>query len=362
VVTSLKLKEMATVPVAPNVPTSKPRAAEPSPAAPVLDVQVLDEGEPLGPCELVLTVAETGNFVCTDKRVYKDDPANTPDNYNLKEQLESGSVVSRGEKLVYSISYRNNGGTTSNATITDVLPIQVKFLDSDSGCEYNQANRTVTCSLLAVESGGASQKVIRVQVLEDATAGVIVNTAVFTPETGTASNCAVNLNLEVVVGPKCDDNCNSNSDCPSDLKCIDKKCRNEKCSGESDCGCPLVCNDYCANDSDCPDGLKCSWNKCRSKDCLDDNDCSCDSPPGCNEVCNPDNYDNECVGGYVCDKTTKTCRDSACLGETDCTCEAKPVVKPPVEVIPVAGNPIPGFMFLAVGAVLVILGVVVVGL
>jgi len=282
-------------------------------------------------CEIALTIPANSAVACTNKDAYKT-------SVTTNNKLDDGDEVARGDVIVYQIGYENSGDAAGTITIVDQLSDKLEFVRADEPCEHQASNRTVRCENIAVAAGGTGNKKITVRVLAAATAGEFNNTARVIPSAGEESTCPIDLELKV-----------SSSPTPTPTPPPVSKAP--------------VCNDYCANDGECPSGLKCSWNKCRNPECLDDTDCSCENPPGCNEVCNPDNQDNECVGGYICDRTTKTCRNSACTGESDCTCEVKPnKTAPPQQTLPTAGSPVPGFLFLAAGAVLLVLGVLVVGL
>ena len=427
VVTSLKLKELATVPVAPNVPVSKPRAAIPE-CNVVAGGACVDGSSNAGECclagltcvsgkcqsaanacETTFTVAEKvllacysgvcvlpadcaapydcqtvpgsspavkkcvnptcpsrvdcvciNGLACTTKSAFKTSVA-------VANKLAESADVRRGDKLVYEIAYENTGDSTNTMTITDVIDAKLKFVSADTGCL--EANRTVTCANISVLSKATGTKKISVEVLADAAVGAIANSATITPTTGTTSKCAVSLNVKVdtTVAPKCNDTCTSQDQCPSDLKCINGNCRKEACSGQSGCNCPLKCNDYCANTSDCPSGYSCEGNKCRNAQCKGAQDCNCAKPPGCNEKCNPTNLTNECVGGYVCDKTSNSCRNAACLGKSSCQCDTATTTTtvkttPPPEKLPVAGNMLSTILFIGAGGILAILGMVLVGL
>jgi fimbrial isopeptide formation D2 family protein/uncharacterized repeat protein (TIGR01451 family) len=280
---------------------------------------------------LNLTVTTNSELACTVKSAYKT-------SISTANKLAAGAEVARGDTIVYEIGYENTGDGAGTVTITDVLSDKLEFVSADTPCTYAAATRTVTCSNVSVAAGATGSKKITVKVLATATAGEIGNSALVTPSEGEASTCAIDLALKV----------STSTPTPSPTPGPTAK--------------PPACNDYCANDGECPSGLTCSWNKCRNPECLDDNDCSCEQPPGCNEVCNPDNLTNECVGGYICDRSTNTCRNSACTGEADCTCEIQGIRVTTQETLPEAGSPIPGFLFLGVGALLLILGVLVVGL
>jgi uncharacterized repeat protein (TIGR01451 family) len=369
VLTSLKLQEQGAVPVTPNVPVSQPKAEEE-----ILDIQQLSTA-PI--CETTFTVTEdvvetlkcdsdctVGGAPCPDGLAclngkcrkeaceQKEDcicadglacVAKTAYKASVSEanKLAELASVSRGDTLVYEIVYKNTGDSANSVTIKDVIPEGVEYVSNDKGCTYAAATQTLTCDDAAVASNVEEKVLVTVKVSADAVANAeIDNFAELTSGTGQISSCSASV--KVIVGATPTPTPTPGPTPP-----------------------PPTCNSYCANDGECPSGLTCSWNKCRNPECTDDNDCKCEQPPGCNEVCNPTNPENECDGGYVCDSATNTCRNSACMTETDCTCEIVPQISGQQDAptqLPTAGSPIPMFIFLAAGALLVILGVLVVGM
>lgn len=225
--TAYRLFQLRQEPVAPNVPSSLPKAADGSEGstcgfdesvgkniecAPglICDKSAPSLGGGMGVCRasksscslsFTITAPTTPTPVpglsCTSKRAWQDDSRNTPSVYYLTKSVSAGSDITPGQKLVYSLSYKNTGTTVVNsASFTDVLPSQVSFLDADSGCSYNSSTRTVTCNLNNVAVGESSQRAVRVQVSDTAVAGSLINKASLQASGVDTSTCQIALNIQ----------------------------------------------------------------------------------------------------------------------------------------------------------------------
>ena len=116
---------------------------------------------------------ETPELACQEKKAWEDDSRNSRGNYYLTKPISS--YVEKGQIFVYSISYKNNGTTTvKSAKITDIIPSQLDFVDSDNRCNYSSTNQTVTCNIGEVVPRVMSQAAIRVKVKNDANPGAII--------------------------------------------------------------------------------------------------------------------------------------------------------------------------------------------
>ncbi len=209
--TAFRLYQLRQQPVAPNVPSSEPKAAC------LADVKQCPDGSYVardpnnncafkpcpsgGSCSLSFTItqapAPAPGLTCTSKIAWQDDAKNLPSNYYLTTKIAPGSNVTPGQKFVYSLGYKNTGNAVVNsASFTDTLPSQVSFLDADKGCTYNSGTRTVTCTLGDVAVGGASQKAVRVQISDSAAAGSFTNKAVLQASSVADSNCQISLNVQ----------------------------------------------------------------------------------------------------------------------------------------------------------------------
>jgi len=76
----------------------------------------------------------------------------------------------------------------------------------------------------------------------------------------------------------CNESCNNNSDCASNLSCYQGSCRLPS-NPESDVCAPLpgginrTCDEYCADTTECAEGYSCWWNRCRHPENLEDTQC-----------------------------------------------------------------------------------------
>lgn len=57
--------------------------------------------------------------------------------------------VSLGEVIIYTITFQNVGDEDETATVTDVLPYGLAFVDADNGGTYDETSRTVTWTVTA---------------------------------------------------------------------------------------------------------------------------------------------------------------------------------------------------------------------
>jgi uncharacterized repeat protein (TIGR01451 family) len=239
--TALRLYQLRQQPVAPNVPSSIPRASE-------------------NACSLSFTVTpQTPGLNCTGKFAHEDDSRNAPPIYYLDNDIPAGTNVAPGQTIVYAIDYENTGNaTTSSVLLTDVLPTGVDFADAGSGCTYESSTRTVTCSLGGIVPGGSSQKVIRVTISTSASAGSFTNTATLSATGVENSECEIALNVQTSTGSptptptvtpsvtptatpnSCGGTCGSNANCGTGFYCYTALglCRNPSCPTDADCTCP----------------------------------------------------------------------------------------------------------------------------
>lgn len=224
--TAFRLYQLRQQPVAPNVPSSLPKAEGGTAGstcgfdekigsnitcAPglICDTSAPSLGGGMGvcrvpqksSCSLSFTITEAPapapGLTCTSKIAWQDDAKNLPSNYYLTTRITPGSNVTLGQKFVYSLGYKNTGNAVINsASFTDTLPSQVSFLDADKGCTYNSGTKTVTCALGNVAVGAVSQKAVRVQVSSSAAAGSFTNKAVLQASSVANSDCQISLNIQ----------------------------------------------------------------------------------------------------------------------------------------------------------------------
>lgn len=233
VFTALRLYQLRQQPVAPNVPSSMPRAQE------------------AGSCSLSFTLtASPSAVVCTSKTAYKDVDANSAGSYDFTAAnlLPTDATVSAGQKIVYAITV-GPADTTKSIAITDTLPTDVTFVDSDTDvCTYTDSTRKVSCTLSTTNTKAA----FRVSVESGAT-GLITNTASVQGAGDQPSTCSVGIRLPGATETStpaststpapgatpnsCGGTCGSNFNCASNLSCYQGYCRNPDCPLNSNCVC-----------------------------------------------------------------------------------------------------------------------------
>lgn len=183
-------------------PTPTP-AVKPTPS-PSPEAQVPEVFEVGNACTSTFTVTENlvPGLSCTTKNAYRDDSRNGNGTYYLVDQITGSETLAPGEKLVYAIAYKNTGtAKVTGATVTDVLPAQLDYVDGEPACTYTASSRTVKCTIGEVVPNGAAQVAFRVQVKSSATAGNLQNEATFTPKEGTASKCSATNAIAVEAEP-----------------------------------------------------------------------------------------------------------------------------------------------------------------
>lgn len=331
VITALRLQQLATEPVAPNVPQSQPQAAgetnacvtdftvatsackgwcdgdndcgdgfecfkTPDTAETGVCVAVTDECEP-GEQDSTCECPQIGVVSCRDKLVYKDVSANTAGNYDLAEsnKLAANAEIGLNQQLVYAITLTSTEATGS-ATIEDTLPTTVTFKDAVTGCTH--ANGKVTCSYEGIMPKTFAY---RVQVKNNLVATVeIKNTATVKDIEGEEDVCEATVRY--VVGPtntptptptptntptptttprpSATPTTPANSPTPTTPQ-THLACVNESCQEVSGGG-----SDQCNDDMDCAreTHLACVGQACQEVDgggmdmCSDDSDCLVPTP------------------------------------------------------------------------------------
>lgn len=263
-------------------------------------------------CSLSLRIEIPGALQCVYKKAFVSDYSK-----------EIGTdTVARSSTIGYRIYYKNDGTLpVTNVTITDTLPTGVEFVSADPATTCTHASGKVTCTIASVPpTTGTNYPYVSINVKVKSNAeynSTITNVATVAGGDQT-SNCEVGVKVEKA--PKCFESCNSDSDCPTGLACKSNKCVNPTCPTESDCDCSVPkCDDYCANDGECPSNLKCLENRCRNASCPNETDCSC----------------------LTAEKPAETPRPTAA----------------PQEALPQAGSVGTTVMFLGVGGLLLILGI-----
>lgn len=185
IVTAIRLQQIGTQPVAPNVPKSKPKAQA------VNQCQkswTIVDGPPATPTVTgILSPTPTPGIgaICIlengyrGKLMHSDDPQNTPGNYliNSANWIKNGSTLTPGQIIVFEVPIKNTGATALNSRYTDSLSSLVDFMDAESGCTFQQSNRTVTCQVGSIQPGVMVSKSFRVRIKADA-GGILDNTAI----------------------------------------------------------------------------------------------------------------------------------------------------------------------------------------
>lgn len=129
--------------------------------------------------------------VCDAKEAYRDNTDNTPGNYSASftedQKIGTSDTVTLGEILVYRIVPSPLTSVTP-FEISDTLSNKVTFLDSEDGCDYDDATRTITCG------SARTYKAYRVTVNDDAS-GIIENSASINGALSPVS-CQLGLTIE----------------------------------------------------------------------------------------------------------------------------------------------------------------------
>jgi hypothetical protein len=398
VITAMRLQQLATEPVAPNVPQSKPQAAALPTAtvAPTSDLKACitdfsvaksvcqgwcnedtdcatnfecymedeDAEDPVGKCVAVTedclpetqtdecTCAEEKVISCKSKVVYKNVSTNTAGNYDLSDanKLADNANVSSGDKLVYVVSLisnQANGEANGAAVIEDVIPNTLDILDYNEE-ECSEDGQTITCDF---DGTLPKQYVFWVQVKSNITASVdITNKATVVDENDNEDDCSATV--KVVVGP-------TSTPTPGPtatptpgptatptppqqqhLACVDESCEVVAGGGEN----------LCDTDADCEKEthLACVNEACEAVDgggadlCSSDSECLRETHLACvSQSCTP-------VDGGGSDR---------CTGDSDCI-QPTPVPTVTTPDLPQAGGIAPTLGIITMGAVLLMAGLV----
>lgn len=191
------------------LPTPKPAAPLESPvAAPVFEVQAgqacttsfvvaCASGTPTpSPSASVSpspSAPTSGSLSCVVKRMYEDDSRNRAGLYYTEQEINDTNTIENNQVIVYNVVARNTGGTSvPSMTITDVLSGNLTYLDGDSGCSYDSANRRVTCIVGDMNPGAEVQRNFRVRVNVSGTTSV-ANTAEVSSTNGQRDSCSIEI-------------------------------------------------------------------------------------------------------------------------------------------------------------------------
>ena len=197
-------------------------------------------------CELSFTIPTLPlipGLSCVDKRLFRDDPNNTPGNYDLAgNELPKGRELILGNRYVYVINYKNSGTGAVGGKIVDTLPDGISFVDASAKC--TNASGVVTCLLDTIDANGVGYVAIRIKVDSNTKAETFKNVARMVPNKGDESVCRLTNPIQVIETPVCNEACNdTNLLCETGLVCYKQPgqttgvCRNNQCLEEEDCLC-----------------------------------------------------------------------------------------------------------------------------
>jgi len=241
--TAIRLYQLRQQPVAPNVPSSRPRAQEASP--------------PPALCSLSFTFTLQGTVSCSSKKVYlaannTTSIATKSADFALGSEIQNGGNVSPGQEIIYVIGI-NESDSGLSYTTTDILNSKLDYINyqSTDNCSVNSTTQTVTCT--ATDSGRTNVQIKIKAKVKTATTGSIANTATVAVGQQTPVSCNVSVNISTssstpsptataTPGPQatpnsCGGTCGSNFNCKSDLVCYNGLCRNPSCSSSANCVC-----------------------------------------------------------------------------------------------------------------------------
>ncbi len=122
---------------------------------------------------------------------------------------------------------------------------------------------------------------------------------------------------------QCNETCQSNAECATNLTCSNGQCRRAGNTGSTACVVPpdnglnRSCNDYCADNRECGSGLTCFWNRCRNP--KNANDTSCRTPSKTSYVYNTTTTtDDSGKGGTGDQESTEVQCNEVCASNRDC--------------------------------------------
>jgi uncharacterized repeat protein (TIGR01451 family) len=130
---------------------------------------------------------------CMSKKMYEDDSRNRAGFYYLEKEIVDTTTMQSGQTIVYNIVTKNAGGNSApDTTITDKLSTNLTYVDGDSGCTYDSANRTVTCVIGTLSPNSEAQRSFRAKIAVVGTTS-IANTAEVSSTNGQRDSCSVKV-------------------------------------------------------------------------------------------------------------------------------------------------------------------------
>lgn len=182
VFTAIRLYQLRSQPVAPNVPRSTPAAA-----APVCTLNFTLATASPSPSPTPVT-----EFACVSKGAFK------PNGDGTFGDTQPLTTVMPGDELFYRITYRN-GGTTevTGVVVTDVLSNKLEYVSSPtSSCAYTASNTTVTCTITdPIAPTQTGSVLIKVRVKAGSTGSIENSGIIIYEEDDEPLNCSITLNI-----------------------------------------------------------------------------------------------------------------------------------------------------------------------
>lgn len=130
---------------------------------------------------------------CVAKRIYEDDSRNKAGFYYFENEIIDTNLLQDGQVVVYNVVARNTGAVAvSDTTITDKLSSNLTYVDGDSGCSYDGASRTVTCTIGSLAANSEAQRSFRARIAVAGTTS-ISNTAEVSSTNGQRDSCSVQV-------------------------------------------------------------------------------------------------------------------------------------------------------------------------
>lgn len=187
IVISIQLQKRGSTPVAPNVPTSKPKAAIPEQA-----------------CTTTFTVAplEGPKAACEAKQAFKNVVGALPAAADLVALtvIPAGSAIYPGTTFIYRLNgVPINSGNAPEVDWTDVLDPRLEFVDASEDCttltNLGNGQVTVNCKQGNPHNNRDYNVLIRVKVKADATVGKLTNTGTVLTDNVASGTCALDLTI-----------------------------------------------------------------------------------------------------------------------------------------------------------------------
>lgn len=130
---------------------------------------------------------------CVVKRIYEDDSRNRAGFYYFENEIVDTNLLQDGQTVVYNVVMRNTGGAAvSDTTVTDKLSSNLTYLDGDSGCSYDSATRTVSCTVGSLAANSEAQRSFRARITVAGTTS-IANTAEVSSTNGQRDSCSIQV-------------------------------------------------------------------------------------------------------------------------------------------------------------------------